>query len=545
MKAKAKSTRARPKRKTRKTRPAASARLSTYDEKRDFGVTSEPRGERAPRARRARRDLAYVVQKHDATRLHYDFRLEHEGALWSWAVPKGPSLDPAVRHLAARTEDHPLDYASFEGTIPEGEYGGGPVLVWDRGTWEPEGDAAAGMKKGHLRFTLHGEKLTGAFHLVRLAPKEGPKESWLLFKSKDDAARPGSDIVAERPESVLSARTIDDVRAGRRRPQRPRGNASPKKSSRAEPKKRAASGSDLTTALRALALGFEVTSPEKILDDATGLTKAELMGYLAWIAPRMLPYVAGRPLMLLRCPEGRGGACFFQKHPGTGVPSVVRRVGIREKTARGDSLVIDDRPGLVALGQMGVLEIHTWMARADRIEAPDQMVLDVDPDEGLPFDRVIDAALALREVLREIGLVSFVKTTGGKGLHVVAPLATGPSWEEHEGAALAVVRYVARSAPDRYVTVMSKAARRGRIFLDYLRNGRGATAVAPYSPRAREGIPIAMPISWTALEKRTVDPRAFTLRRVALGRLPADPWRAYASTSQALDLRAVQRLSKR
>ena len=284
---------------TRRTSSGPRA-LRDYDAKRDFAITSEPRGDRTPRASEGA--LAFVVQKHDATRLHYDFRLEHDGVLWSWAVPKGPSLDPSVRRLAARTEDHPLAYASFEGVIPHGEYGGGPVIVWDRGTWTPEGDARAGMEKGHLRFTLEGQKLRGAFHLVRTRNARGSKESWLLFKSKDEHARPGTEIVDELPQSVSSGRTIDAL-------------------SEAAPAK-------VVDALAAMSLGFSITSPDKVLFPASGAAKADVMGYLAWIAPRMLPFVKGRPLMLARCPEGLAGPCFFQKHRGPGMPAPIRSVPI-------------------------------------------------------------------------------------------------------------------------------------------------------------------------------------------------------------------------
>ena len=506
--------------------------LAKYDAKRDFTITSEPRGGRAAKSRT--RQLAFVVQMHDATRLHYDFRLEHEGVLWSWAIPKGPSLDPKDRRLAARTEDHPFAYRTFEGNIPEGEYGGGPVIVWDRGTWQPEGDAAAGMKKGHLKFTLDGEKLSGAFHLVRLKPKGNEKESWLFFKSKDEAARPGSDIVREQPDSVASGRSIADIRAGVTKPTKTKTKTKTKTTP---------TSSSIADALTSMNLGFAITSPDKVLYPEAGITKADVMGYLAWVAPRMLPFARNRPLMFLRCPEGRAGQCFYQKHASKGLPASIHHVRIPEKTSRGDSLYLEDAAGLIALGQMGVLEIHTWMCSVDRPERPDQIVLDIDPDPSVTFAKVIETALALRDVLRRVGVTSFVKTTGGKGLHVVAPLAPDRDWAAHELAARTLVESVARTHPDRYVTTMSKAARRGKIFLDYLRNGRGATAVAPYSLRARDDAPIAMPVTWEALGEG-FDPRAFTLREViGRGAPRSDPWRGYDDHArQSIDLAALAKL---
>ena len=533
--------------------------LLDYDAKRDFAVTSEPRGARARAASKGSR--SFVVQKHDATRLHYDFRLEHDGVLWSWAVPKGPSLDPSVRRLAARTEDHPLEYASFEGVIPHGEYGGGPVIVWDRGTWTPEGDPSAGMEKGHLRFTLEGEKLKGAFHLVRTKAARGTKESWLLFKSKDEHARAGTEIVDEQPQSVSSGRTIESLTQGSPSSESPSKKSTSKKSpskkspskrsvTRDAPTARTSGASDdaeatraqtIADALAAMSLGFSITSPDKVLYPDDGVTKADVMGYLAWIAPRMLPFVKGRPLMLARCPEGLAGQCFYQKHAGTGVPEPIRSVAIPEKTKRGATLVIDDVAGLVALGQIGALEIHTWMCDAARPEAPNLLTLDLDPDASVAFDQVIETALALRRILEDLGLRAFVKTTGGKGLHVVAPVAEGHDWDTHETAAQAIVTHLARRAPARYLTVASKAQRRGKIFLDWLRNLRGSTAVAPYSLRSRPRAPIAMPLTWDELE-RGIDPSTYTLERFVAAGLPArDPWADWPDRAPALDRGRVAR----
>lgn len=256
-------------------RSAAATKLAKYRSMRDFGATPEPSGAKAPDTG----GHSFVIQKHAARRLHYDFRLELDGVLLSWSVPKGPSLAPADRRLAVRTEDHPLDYADFEGIIPAGQYGGGTVVVWDRGTWQPEGDAHAMMKKGHLAFTLDGEKLHGKWHLVR-TKGDGRAETWLLFKSKDDAADPTRDIVAAEPASVVTGRTIEEVAEAADRVWQ---------SNRAKPANQEASVVELVSQLP---LGFQLTSLDKVLYPEQGLTKGQLVAYLAVVADWMLPHVA-------------------------------------------------------------------------------------------------------------------------------------------------------------------------------------------------------------------------------------------------------------
>ena len=500
---------------------AKSDPLRTYHDKRDFDLTPEPAGDTPSRA--AQPEWTFVVQKHAARRLHYDFRLELDGVLLSWAVPKGPSLEPGVRRLAARTEDHPLEYASFEGVIPEDEYGGGSVVVWDRGTWEPSGDPRAAMKKGRLTFTLFGEKLRGRWHLVRTGSERG-KEQWLLFKGKDEAARAGSDIVSERPESVLSGRSIEQVGEDRDRVWH---------SNR--------SGGDLHELVSRLPSDVPLTNLDKVLYPEMGLTKGALIAYLAVVSDWMLPHVAGRPLTLVRCPEGHQKHCFYQKHANKGVPAAVRRVPIAEDDGEvADYMAISDLPGVVALAQLGVLELHTWGCHADNIERPDLLVFDLDPDVGLGWDVVVETALALRERLDGLGLESCVKTTGGKGLHVVAPVDRRTHWDDFKGFARAVAEAIEAEAPRRYTTNPLKARRKGKIFVDYLRNSRGATAIAPYSPRARHGAPVATPITWDELE-RGVDPAGFTVTTIPrrLG-AAADPWADFFEIRQSIT-RAARR----
>src|SRR4051812_10787049 len=328
----------------------ANEKLAKYRSMRDFKLTAEPSGAGAARSA----GNSFVIQQHAARRLHYDFRLELDGVLLSWSVPKGPSLSPSERRLAVRTEDHPLGYADFEGIIPKGQYGGGTVCVWDRGTWTPEGDAREGMKRGRLTFSLDGHKLHGKWHLVRTKPTE-KQETWLLFKSRDEAANENADIVADKPESVITGRTLDQIasdadrvwqsnrspeltpmekrakrisEAGRSTKAAANDETNPRKNlyrnareaneankrARAKgtepPALRGASG-DVTALVKQLPLGFELTNLDKVLYPEQGVTKAQLIAYLAVAAEWMLPQLANRPLTLVRCPEGRHKPCFF------------------------------------------------------------------------------------------------------------------------------------------------------------------------------------------------------------------------------------------
>lgn len=867
-------TRARPARGRKpasKSRTPGPRKLREYNRRRDFALTAEPPGKASRSAGRS-----FVVQQHDATRMHYDFRLEHGGVLWSWAVPKGPSLDPADKRLAVQTEDHPVTYRDFEGHIPEGEYGGGPVIVWDRGTWRPDGDPIRGMRKGHLSFTLDGEKLHGRFDLVRLRGKveSGPKSNWLLFKRTDEHVRTGAagQITQRMPKSVISGRTIAQApdaqwhsnrsEAVGTEPAKPReaklkpgarrsGKASMPELSRIDPqlatlvdrppagdgwvyevkfdgyrmlasvdakrvKLRSRNGLDWSQALapigtaltqlgvrqalfdgelchvdadgrtsfqklqnamprgkaegamsrslsyfifdllhldgedlrplpllerkarlealigkskwplaysshlegdgrtaflhacksglegliakrsaapyregrgkdwlklkcqkrqefvivgmirasgtrqgfRSLVIatrdgdgklkyagrvgtgfsqaslhdlskrlaglttddspladpprlpgvvwvkpslvceveytevtqdgslrhpsfqglredkpaaqvrreraqplervapgpakaangsrkssaredheadhdrveGVRISHPERVIDETSGLTKLELARYHADIAEWLLPYARNRPLALVRCPDGAAQQCFFQKHvmPGIG-PDVKRgRIGKHEV------LYIHNAAGLVELAQFNVIELHGWGATMDRPDRPDWFVLDLDPDTEIPFSAVVEAAREVREALESIALKSWVKTTGGKGLHVCVPLEPRAGWDEVKEFTHGIARSLEARRPERYVSTMSKAKRKGKVFIDYLRNGEGATAVLPYSPRARPGATVAMPVDWKDIGR--LDPKEFTVKTAAqwTRKRRKDPWADFLDSAQRL-----------
>jgi bifunctional non-homologous end joining protein LigD len=521
--------------------------LREYKKKRHFNRTPEPAGTEAPKG-----GNSYLIQKHQARNLHYDFRLELDGVLKSWAVPKGPSLDPSVKRLAMQVEDHPVEYGSFEGIIPQGEYGGGTVMLWDRGTWEPVGDPHEGYRSGKFKFKLHGEKLHGGWMLVRThGGGDRAGRQWLLFKERDDQARPANkeDILDERL-SVATGRDLDEIAAqqdavwssnresnGKPRrkhvsPRRPR--AVGVKKGRSRDAKQTDREVEYDATAKSFA-GVHLTHPDKILYPEQGITKLELARYYQSIADWILPHVKDRPLVLVRCPEGREKACFYQKHPSIGTPEAFRQISIREKTKTGQYLIVDDVAGLISLAQIGALEVHAWGSRADKLEFPDRLIFDLDPAPDVAWATVVQSARQVRDFLEVLGLVSFVKTTGGKGLHVVVPVDRRHGWNEVATFCSTVADLIVSLDPDHYTANMSKAARPGKIFLDYLRNARGATAVAPYSTRARPGAPVSTPLTWTELSPRIRSDQN-TVRNIGkrLGSLKRDPWHGFLSERQTL-----------
>ena len=867
-------------------RPTVSQQLQRYRGKRNFGKSPEPAGHPG-HGRPAERPI-YVVQKHAATRLHYDFRLELDGTLKSWAVPKGPSLDPSQKRLAVHVEDHPLEYAEFEGVIPPKQYGAGTVMIWDRGIWKPQGDPHDGYRHGVLKFRLDGEKLKGGWTLVRMhsrrpEERDNGKENWLLIKERDDDARKGKagDIVEMLTESVESGRGIHDIaKAGARVWHSNRG-ASParhRREARGErpearplaqsPAPHALSGAvkarqpewiapqlatlvdrmptddnwlheikfdgyrllcrvkggsvqlftrnanDWTSKLSAQAeaiarlglkdawldgeavvlneqgrssfqalqnafdtrftgtivyclfdlmyldgydlrstplverkrllesllsrstdarlrysdhiigdnqasfeeacrqgleglivkrmdagyrsgrgrswlkvkceqrqefviggytepagsrhgfgallvgvyetgklryagkvgtgftdsllkqlhrtlvslerptppfvnppTGYEakgahwvtpklvaevrfaewtqegilrqpsfqglrtdksataigreraqhvvedqrkdrsgssrrkhsakgapLTNPDRVLYPDIGLTKAALAAYYEQVADWMLPHVRGRPLTLLRCPEGYQ-KCFYQKHVNETVPSAIGRIEIEEDDGRETYMLAESPAALLGLVQMGVLEVHTWGATKDRLEYPDRLTFDLDPDPSVPWSQVIESARLTRTLLEELGFVTFLKTTGGKGLHIVVPIQRTLTWEEAKTFAKTVADHLVAAIPQRFTSNMAKRVRKGKVFIDYLRNARGATAIAAYSTRAKPGAPVSAPIAWDELSNEMA-PDYFTVMNLPgrLKHLRRDPWDAYDRSARRITVEMRKRL---
>jgi bifunctional non-homologous end joining protein LigD len=559
----------------------AKAALSKYRQKRDFSKTQEPSGSMKVLPSD---HLRFVIQKHAASHLHYDLRLELNGIFKSWAVTKGPSMDPADKRLAVEVEDHPLDYGDFEGTIPKGEYGGGTVQLWDRGFWAPEGDKSAEqmLKTGELKFILAGQKLVGSWVLVRIKNNRGrdTRTNWLLIKHKDAYAKPGAtaSLLAE-DKSVASGRSMQQIADGVGKAPKPfmlsgaklrKPNAvwhSNRNTTEVTTNERSSARTSAARAKTAISvrnanrvtdtasgsrgerpdsiLGVTISNPQKPMwpdaGDGKPVTKLDLAQYFERVGAWMLPHLQGRPCSLIRAPNGIKGQQFFQRHAMAGISDLFSLTKVTGDKA--PYVQIDRIEALAAVAQMGALEIHPWNCVPGNPELAGRLVFDLDPAPEVPFARVIEAAVEIRDRLKKLGLTSFCKTTGGKGLHVVAPLKGGKQavdWSDAKNFAHVVCAQMAEDSPTKYLDVMSKAQRTGKIFLDYLRNDRIATAVAPLSPRARDGAPVSMPVHWKQV-RAELDPKAFTVRTAPTMLAKTKPWGDYEQAASSLK-DAIKRL---
>lgn len=503
-------------------------RLETYRAKRDFRVTPEPAGSTrrpAGREKGSPRALRFCVQKHVARTLHYDFRLEHAGVLLSWAVPKGPSLDPRDRRLAARTEDHPLDYGDFEGIIPEG-YGAGIVMLWDEGTWHPEnGDVAAAMEKGELKFRLEGVKLKGSWVLVRTRSRSESAEEWLLIKHRDQWAGE-IDVVGFAPLSVKSFGDFGDILrreglpAAWRRKLPVQGGESgrvlrdaiaaaaaapvestPAKDPSASPARRAlagqrkrASGATPTVARPALARP-KVTNRDKVIYPATGFTKGQLIDYYARVAPLILPHLAGRAATLKRYPDGVDGKSFFQKRCPDHRPEWVKTATVVGESGEAiDYCHIDTPEALAWVANLAAVELHVPLALAAAADVPTAMVFDLDPGPPAGLRECVAVARRIAGALRQLDLKMFAKFSGKKGVHLMVPLNTpDATFDQTRQFARAVAQALARDDPKRVTAVMRKDERGGRVFVDWSQNHRAKTNVCAWSLRAADRPAISWP----------------------------------------------------
>src|SRR3954452_17559021 len=513
--------------------PAAVELLETYRHKRDFTRTSEPAGggvEPTPAQDGPRR---FVVQRHRARRLHYDFRLQVDGVLVSWAVPKGPTLDPDARRLAVHVEDHPIEYELFEGVIPAGEYGGGDVIVWDRGTWEPHGtdDPAQAVRDGELHVDLAGERLRGRFALVRRgsgsADGGGGKEHWLLVHKHDAFAEPGWNP-EEHPTSVLRGRTNDEVKAAPDllwRSDLPASVA-------AVPAGRAPGPQLAEDELAGLAdLGGEgrwtvfgrslrVTNLDKVLfpgrDGEPPVTKRELLAYAARIAPVLLPYLRGRALNLHRYPDGAGSKGFWHKEVPERAPAWLPRWDNPDADP-GETrtyLVVDEPAALVWAAGFGALEWHPWTSSTDAPDHPDYALFDIDPGERTTWPEVLELARLHRTAFEHLHVQAHPKLTGRRGIQVWVPISRGPTFEETREWVEQVSRTVGAVLPGLVSWKWQRRDRDGLARLDYTQNAVNKTLVAPYSPRPAAGAPVSAPISWDELEDPDLRPDRFTIRTV-------------------------------
>ena len=519
--------------------------LEGYRAKRDFAVTPEPAGGSAS----SEAALRFVVQRHRARRLHYDLRLEMDGVLASWAVPKGPTLDPATRRAAFHVEDHPIEYRDFEGVIPHGEYGGGDVIVWDRGTWEPatREDPAASVRKGEIHFDLHGEKLRGRFVLVRTRTDDNGRETWLLLHKHDDDARPGWDP-EEHPRSVKTGRTNDEVAADPHalwHGDRPAAEAEVRRDGSPPPAGRAAVGEGVNGAasppgwsapdadeLAALdALGpngtwmlqgreLRLTNLDKVLfparDDAELVTKRDLVRYYTCIAPVILPYLAGRPLNQHRYPNGVDKPGFWHKEIPDYAPDWITRwhndaagPGETERYA-----VVDSAPTLAWMANYAAVELHAWTSRLPDVRQPTWALIDIDPGTDTPFSDVVLLARLFRSGLEHLGVEGRPKVTGGRGLHIWVPITPGYSFDDTRAWVEALSRAVGATVPELVSWTWEKRARQGRARLDFTQNAINKTLVAPYAVRAAAGAPVSLPIEWDELDDPDLRSDRWTIRSV-------------------------------
>jgi bifunctional non-homologous end joining protein LigD len=513
----------RTKKSSEKPNDAPKKQLSTYRRKRDFDRTPEPSGERS-KSRAANNLPRFVIQRHRARALHYDFRLEINGVLVSWAVPKGVTLDPKARHLAVHVEDHPLEYADFEGVIPSGEYGGGDVIVWDRGTWELHAgeDARAAVEAGEIHVDLHGEKLSGRVILVRTGDASAGKENWLLLHKRDDAAVPGWDP-EDHPKSVISGLTNDEVKANPDRVWTRDGESTPPGAGRAFAAPTASELDELDALGAKGSWNFQgrelaLTNLDKVLFPARGnedpVTKRDLIRYYACMAPTLLPYLDARPLNLHRFPDGVDRKGFWQKQAPKYAPEWIPRWQ-NDDADQGESeqyFVVDSPPALAWLANHAAVELHPWTSRLVNVRRPTYALIDLDPGDKTTWDELVTLARLHRTALEHLGVHGYPKTSGQRGLQVWVPIEPGPTFDETRAWIEALSRTVAGVVGDLVSGAWEKQARGGRARLDYTQNAINKTLVAPYSVRASAGAPVSMPITWDELDDPDLRSDRWTIR---------------------------------
>ncbi|MFZ6010946.1 MAG: non-homologous end-joining DNA ligase [Bacteroidota bacterium] len=463
--------------------------LATYRKKRNFRDTPEPPG----KINKTLTRLTFVVQRHHASHLHYDFRLELNGVLKSWAIPKGPPMDPADKRLAVMVEDHPLSYAKFEGIIPEGNYGAGKVEIWDSGTYEPlattsptgaQRSIPEQLRHGTFKFVLHGKKLKGSFALIRL--KNGKGKNWLLIKSKD------------HPDSKVKTT----------------GRASKKSEKKMlKPKAKSPTGNERYVKMKGHLL--RLTHIDKIYFPSDHITKGDVIDYYNSIHRYILPHLKGRPQSLKRNPNGIEEAAFYHKDAGGQAPDWVKTIKIESETADKniEYIVCNDLLTLLYMNNLGCIEINPWHSRIKSLEYPDYLVIDLDPSERNSFDEVVEAALVINQILNQGDVSSYCKTSGATGLHIYIPLHATYPYDQVRYFAEFIVRMAESQLHHLATTERALNKRKGRIYLDYMQNSRGQTLAAVYSLRPKVGGTVSTPLLWKEV-KAGLHPSQFTLRNV-------------------------------
>lgn len=431
--------------------------LKKYNQKRDFKKTKEPYG-KLEKTNKKR----FCVQHHIASHDHYDFRLEYDGVLLSWAVPKGPSYNPKDKRLAVHVENHPLSYRKFEGIIEEG-YGKGTVMLWDEGIYKEIEPFKKTLTENYLKFELFGTKLKGKWTLIKFK-----EDNWLLIKEKDNIKL--YEDINELDRSIKTNRKMEEIKNE-----------------------------------------IAITNPEKIIYKKEKITKKQIIDYYKKVSNRMLPFLKERYLSTVRAPNGVDKEVFFKKHFDNKFLKKVRSK---------DYYYIDDLKGLLSEAQMNSIEFHIGSSKKDNI--PNLMVFDLDPDTKLSIKKIRDGVKDLKKILDDLKLKAFLKTSGGKGYHIIVPINNKISYQKFEQIAKKISLLMVTTYPEKYTINMSKRKRKNKIFIDYFRNKKGSSFVAPYSLRAREKATISMPIKWSELDK--IKPDDITIKE-ALKRLKRkDPW---------------------
>lgn len=450
-------------------------KLQKYNSKRDFTKSKEPKGITIKKHKKQR----FVVQHHLARKDHYDFRLELNKILMSWAIPKGPSYNSKDKRLAIHVEDHPYEYRNFEGIIPKEEYGGGIVQIWDEGFWEPLENPKETLKKGYLKFILKGKRLKGAWTLIKFKD-----DNWLLIKEKDNIKE--FDNITLLTTSIRTGRTTAEIENEN------------------------------------IIEGIKITNPDKIIYNNPKITKEDIIKYYQKVSTRMLPYLNNRIISTVRCPNGIKKDCFFKKHLET-KSTGIKRINLTNSNGKKENYYyITSLEGLISEVQMNSIEFHIYGSTINNLDNPDVMVFDLDPDENLDLRKLRTGVKDLKSILDEFGLKSYLKTSGGKGYHVVIHFRNKISWEEFRKISQNIAKLMETKWPERYTSNIRKEKRKGKIFIDWIRNTKGATSVCPYSLRAKGKPSVSMPIRWNELDK--IKPNEITLE-YALKRLSRkDPW---------------------
>lgn len=507
----------------------AKSDLKKYSARRNTKESGEPAG---LLKKNNNKQPIFVVQQHAASHMHYDFRVEIDGVLKSWAVPKGPSLNPKIKRLAVPTDDHPMAYANFEGIICEGNYGAGEVIVWDTGTYKniKEKDGAIismkdCFKRGTIEIELKGKKLEGGFALIRTHFSE--KETWLLIKMKDDHADARRNPVATEPESVLSGKTIKDLKKNKSKnkvwkPNRKKEKSITKNFLDEDPK------------IKVGKYTVNITHPDKVIFPDPGISKQEVIDYYKDIAPIMLPYLKDRPLSMQRFVDGIESEGFYQKEAAEYFPSYIKRVAIPKEGGIVHYAVVNNAASLVYLANQLVITFHVWLSKTSHLHKPDHMIFDLDPS-GSDFSMIRETALRLKKLLENIGLVPFVMTTGSRGLHVLVPLKPQEKYDMVREFAKNIASLLVEYDPVHTTVEVRKEKRDGKIFIDYLRNGFTATGVCPYSVRPRPGAPVATPLEWDEVSKTSLRPDEWNIKNIGK-RLATkgDPWKNMPKYARSL-----------